>query len=142
MDRLADNNLEAIRAELNECLRTRSVSEGYAMAELYIPLMAREIIRLRNEIERLQGDDFIPHESGDECISCERPASEGAAPYCALCLMRYQYDCANVEVERLKFAWKVQASTIEFLQGEIVKWHEMAENCRRELEQVRALATS
>lgn len=61
--------------------------------------------KLQFELERLRSTDFIPHKSGDECIRCERPASEDAFPYCTLCLLRYQRDYALSEIEKLQSAF-------------------------------------
>lgn len=55
--------------------------------------------RMRDD---LCGDDFFPHESGDQCLSCERKATEDHFPYCALCLARAQRDYAieSAKIER------------------------------------------
>ncbi len=54
-----------------------------------------EVARLREELERLRGHDGHSHESGDECIGCERLATERGWPYCNQCLLESQLQYCN-----------------------------------------------
>ena len=61
-----------------------------------------EVARLREELERLRGDDGHPHESGDECMSCERLATKSAWPWCNQCLLEHQLqDCNEVATKAM-----------------------------------------
>lgn len=76
-----------------ECLE--NIAEiGSAASKIEYERQA-EVRQLREQLERLRGDDGHPHESGDECIGCERSATERSWPYCNQCLLEGQLEFCN-----------------------------------------------
>jgi len=49
---------------------------------------------LKRQLAVMWGEDE-PHESGSECISCERPATQEAWPYCRSCLLEGQLEVCD-----------------------------------------------
>ena len=59
--------------------------------------VAQELYQCQDELTRLRGDS-APHESGDECLTCHRLATERGYPFCDQCLLEARLARADDEV--------------------------------------------
>ncbi len=81
-------------ANLRECRHAQRRMRSSLSEHLHVQYAAARIEELEQQLAVIWGDDG-PHESGAECISCERPAMQDTWPYCRICLLAGQLEVCD-----------------------------------------------